>query len=98
MTRADNQILVSFEDIYSLLDKLYSIQASSLSQIRHIRTGGRALFMAPGTQVHRRKNYSHCWALKFFPELSLDRLTVLGVPDGRENYNFLDGLVKYGHG
>lgn len=23
---------------------------------------------------------------------------MLGVPDGRENYNFLDELIKYGHG
>jgi hypothetical protein len=43
-------------------------------------------------------SYSHAWALKFLPELSLDRLIVLGVKDGKENYNVLDDLIKHGRG
>ena len=93
-----SRILFNFEDISTLLNKLTVLPPSTLSQIKTLRIGGRALFLAPGTFVHRREYYSHVWALKFLPELSLDRLTVLGVKDGRENYNVLDDLIKFGHG
>ena len=93
-----SRILFNFEDISTLLNKLTVLPPSTLSQIKNLRIGGRALFLAPGTFVHRREYYSHVWALKFLPELSLDRLTVLGVKDGRENYNVLDDLIKFGHG
>lgn len=59
------QILISFEDIYSLLEKLSSIPSTTFSQIRQIRTGGRVLFLVPGTVVHRREYYSHCWHFFF---------------------------------
>jgi hypothetical protein len=93
-----SRILFSFEDTATLLNKLTGLPQGILPQIKNLRMSGRALFLAPGTFVHRREYYSHAWALKFLPELSLDRLTVLGVKDGRENYNVLDDLVKYGHG
>lgn len=93
-----SRILFNFEDISTLLNKLTAPPPEILPQIRNIRIAGRALYLAPGTFVHRREYYSHAWALKFLPELSLDRLTVLGVKDGRENYNVLDDLVKHSHG
>lgn len=93
-----SRVLFNFLDISTLLNKLSGLPQGILPQIKNLRISGRALFLAPGTQMHRREYYSHAWALKFLPELSLDRLIVLGVKDDKENYNVLDDLIKHGHG
>jgi hypothetical protein len=93
-----SKILFNFAESSTLLNKLAGIPSDVLSQIKYVRVGGRALFLTPSTFVHRREYYSHVWALKFLPSLRLDRLTILGVKDGRENYNFLDELIRFGHG
>ena len=86
-------ILFNFAESSALLYKLTSIPADTYSQHKYVRIGGCALFLTPGTFVHRKEYYSHVWALKFLPGLNLDRLTVLGVKNGGENYNLLDEQI-----
>lgn len=91
------QVLFSFENPEDMLDKLSVLPLNTLSQIRHVRVGGRPTMLQPidsDNDVH----YRLAWVLKLLPGLRLDKLTVLGMSSGEISYDILDGLVKYGNG
>lgn len=90
-------VLFNFEHSDDLLDKFSILPPTTLSQIRHLRTGGRPLMLQP-IGDHDDVYYRLVWALKLLPELRLDTLTVLGSCRGGIGYDTLDGLIKYGNG
>jgi hypothetical protein len=92
-----SQVLFSFENPEDLLDKLSALAPTTLSQIRHVRTGGRPVMLQPigdDDDVY----YRLVWVLKLLPGLQLDKLTVLGLSLGEIAYDTLEGLVKHGTG
>src|SRR2546429_1002562 len=92
-----NHVLFNFENPEDLLDKLSTLPSTTLSQIRHVRTGGRPLMLQPigdDDDVY----YRLVWALKLLPGLRLNTLTVLGSSGGEIAYDTLEGLIKYGNG
>lgn len=91
------QVMFSFENPEDMLDKLSLLPPATLSQIRHVRVGGRPLMLTPmgdEDDVY----YRLVWALKLLPGLSLDKLTVLGATGPEVAYDTLEGLVRYGNG
>lgn len=100
------KVLFCFERVEELLDKLSPLPTTTLSKIRHIRTGGTPLNVEPLIWVTKldsfhhlfTKEYSLAWALKFLPALQLDTLTVLfGRSDGR-TYEAVESLIMHGDG
>lgn len=92
-----SEILFNFEEVEGMLDKLSCLPSTTLSQIRHVRVGGRPLMLQPigdNDDVY----YRLAWALKLLPDLCLDRLTVLGSRQAEIAYDTLEGLIKYGDG
>lgn len=69
-----------------MLDKLTRTDpAAIVSQIWHVRVGGRPLMLSPpddDDDVY----YRLAWALKLLPDLNLDKLTVLGDTIGTVAY------------
>jgi hypothetical protein len=91
------QVLFCFENPEDLLDKLSALAPAILSQIRHVRTGGRPVMLQPigdDDDVF----YRLVWVLKLLPGLQLDKLTVLGFSSGEIAYYTLEGLAKHGTG
>jgi hypothetical protein len=91
------QILFSFENPEDLLDKLSALASTTLSQIRHVRTGGCPLMLQP-IEDDDDVYYRLVWVLKLLPGLRLDKLTVLGYSGGEIAYDTLEGLIKHGTG
>lgn len=93
-----SQVLFSFESVEDMLDKLSVIPLTTLSQIRHVRVGGRPLVLQPigdDDDVY----YRLTWALKLLPGLRLDTLTVLGSFKGEIGDDTLTGLIsRHGNG
>jgi hypothetical protein len=90
-------VLFNFENPEDLLDKLSILPSITLSQIRHVRTGGRPLMLQPSGEDDD-VYYRLVSALKLLPGLRLDKLTVLGPSGGGIAYDTLEELVKYGNG
>ena len=90
-------VLFSFESSEYLLDKLSTLPSTTLSQIRHVRTGGRPLMLRPIGDIDD-VSYRLVWVLKLLRGLRLDKLTVLGPSSGGMAYDTLDGLIRYGNG
>lgn len=90
-------VLFNFENPVYMLDKLSTLPLTTLSEIRHVRVGGRPLRLQPigyDDDVY----YRLVWALKLLPGLRLDKLTVLGPSSGEIAYDTLGGLIRYGNG
>jgi hypothetical protein len=92
-----SRILFNFEDVERLLDKLSALPLDTLSQIRHVRTRGHTLPLRP-PGYGGRLDYRLVEVLKLLPGLRLDILTVLGLNEGRMNYDTLGGLIEFGDG
>ncbi|KAH6845575.1 hypothetical protein B0I37DRAFT_380586 [Chaetomium sp. MPI-CAGE-AT-0009] len=84
-------VLFSFEDPYTMLDKLSTLPIETLSKIRHLRVSGEQLEYTIWEEVEA---YPLAGALKLLPGLRLDQLTVIGVAEGPANYNTLSGLIE----
>ena len=91
-------VLFSFENPEDLLDKLSTLPSITLSQIRHVCTGGRLLMLQPSGADNDVYCYKLVWVLKLLPGLRLDKLTVLGPSGGKVAYDILEELIKYGNG
>jgi hypothetical protein len=88
-------VLVSFEDPYTMLDKLSALPIGTLSKIRHMRVSGEGFLY---TVREEEEVYSLADALRVFPGLCLDQLTVIGIADDVASYNTLSHLVSRGVG
>ncbi|KAK3299407.1 uncharacterized protein B0H64DRAFT_99576 [Chaetomium fimeti] len=84
-------MLFSFEDPYEMLDHLSALPTEMLSKIRRVRVSGDQLAY---TIFGEQELYPLAGALKLLPGLQLDQLTVVGLPEGRDSYNTLNGLIK----
>lgn len=90
-----HQVLFSFEDVQTMMDKLTALPNGTLSQIRHLRIRGETLMLSyDDDDVHYRLVH----ALKLLPGLQLDSLTVLNLYGGAVSYDVLNTLIKYGQG
>ncbi|KAJ5174779.1 uncharacterized protein N7482_000656 [Penicillium canariense] len=90
-------VLFSFETPESMLDKLSPLPLTTLSEIRHVRVGGRSLMLQP-IDDDGGVYYRLVWVLKLLPGLRLDKLTILGPPSSAVAYDTLGGLIEYGNG
>ncbi|KAF2458242.1 hypothetical protein BDY21DRAFT_284293 [Lineolata rhizophorae] len=90
-------VLFSFECPEAMLDKLSALPPETVSQIRHVRTGGMPLVLKPTFDEYDHI-YELVWVLKLLPQLRLDTLTVLGPAYGDIAYETLEGLVRKGNG
>ncbi|KAL1848358.1 hypothetical protein Daus18300_013640 [Diaporthe australafricana] len=98
------QVLFSFEDPETMLEKLTALKAQTLGKLRHMRYSGEGRLVLrirapdgdldPGEQCE----YGLCEILKSLPGLCLDRLTVLGEPTAQRRYGDLDHLIKHSDG
>ncbi|KAK1077607.1 hypothetical protein LTR33_007944 [Friedmanniomyces endolithicus] len=90
-----SQVVFSFEDPCTLLDKLAGISDTVRSLIRNVRTSGDTLRILWG---HSVVYYRTAQILKMLPCLNLDKLTVLGSPPGQVSYETIDMLIRYSDG
>lgn len=88
-------VLFSFEDPYTMLDKLSTLPIETLSKIRHMRASGEGFLY---TVREEEEVYSLADVLKVLPGLCLDQLTVIGISDDVASYNTLSNLVSGGIG
>lgn len=94
------QVLFSFEDVKTMLDKLTSLDPQVLGRLRHMRYTERRWqqeFPAQSTWRHEHQ-YSLSRILKLLPGLCLDRLTVLGHSSRMLRYYELDDLINHSDG
>ena len=89
------RILFDFNHVITLLDKLSSLPAFTLSRIRFIRVSADPLVLRVEGQNHH-PFYRLVWVLKLLPHLRLDTLTVLGTYHGPLNYITLGTFVQQG--
>jgi len=89
------RILFDFNHVITLLDKLSSLPAFTLSRIRFIRVSADPLVLRVEGQNHH-PFYRLVWVLKLLPHLRLDTLTVLGTYHGPLNYITLGTFVQHG--
>jgi hypothetical protein len=89
------RILFDFNHVITLLDKLSSLPAFTLSRVRFIRVSADPLVLRVEGQNHH-PFYRLVWVLKLLPHLRLDTLTVLGTYHGPLNYITLGTFVQHG--
>ncbi|RYP02220.1 hypothetical protein DL764_005900 [Monosporascus ibericus] len=86
-----SQILFSFEDPETMLDKLTALPSGILPKIRHLRVLGDTLMLSFGDDdVY----YRLASTLALLPGLRLDTLTVLGLRANDVSYDTLNGLIR----
>jgi len=90
------QVLFSFLDAYTMVNKLAALPATTISQIRRVRlySGALSLPLADGSAVYITLSS----ALSFLPGLQLDELTVLGGYLSILNGDTVNNLAKRGNG
>lgn len=95
-------VLFNFQTPEAMLDVLYPLPRSILSQIRHIRSSSRPILVS---LAHDDEYYTLAWALNLLPDLCLDTLTVLSekahkVAGGtlENRYHSMDRFVEHGNG
>ncbi len=89
------RILFDFNHVITLLDRLSSLPAFTLSHIQFIRLSADPLVL----RVEGKNNHPFdrvVWALKMLPGLRLDTLTVLGTYHGPLDYITLGTFVQHG--
>lgn len=94
------QVLISFEDVKTMLDKLTSLDSQTLGKLRHMRYSERRLtreFPARRTSFLKHQ-HGLLRILKLLPGLCLDRLTVLGHHNKVSRYCELDNLIIHSDG
>lgn len=88
-------VLFSFEDPYTMLDKLSALPIEMRSKIRHLRVSGEMLeWVVP----KREEAYSLADALEALPGLCLDHLTVVCVANDVASYHTFSNLISRGGG
>ncbi|KAK4170744.1 hypothetical protein QBC36DRAFT_341379 [Triangularia setosa] len=91
-----SQVLFSFEDSKTMLDKLSILPFEELSLIRYVSVRGEPLHL---TYLSKSQVHHHLvGVIKLLPGLQLHRLTVFGGRGDKCQYRILDELVKYGNG
>ncbi|KAL2760503.1 hypothetical protein ACRALDRAFT_1059708 [Sodiomyces alcalophilus JCM 7366] len=86
-----SQVLFSFEDPETMLDKLTALPTPTLTTIRHVRVLGDPLMLSfEDDDVY----YRLASTLRLLPGLRLDILTVLGTRMMDVSYDTLDGLIR----
>ncbi|RYP47748.1 hypothetical protein DL768_006241 [Monosporascus sp. mg162] len=90
------QILFSFEDPETMLDKLTALPPGILSKMRHLRVLGDTLMLSyeEDDDVYYRLTST----LRLLPGLCLDTLTVLGLRTKEVSYDTLNGLITESSG
>jgi hypothetical protein len=89
------QVLFSFEDAETMMDKLAALSMAALSKIRHLRIRGEHnMLSAEDDDVRFRLIH----LLKLLPGLQLDTLTVLNIDGPCISYNVLNTLIMCGEG
>lgn len=95
-----SQVLFSFEDVGTMLDKLTNLDQKTLAKLRYMRFSEQGMIRvpSPGGSEH---GYGLTHFLKLLPGLCLDRLTVLR-PTGTHwkgcRYRALDVLINHSNG
>ncbi|RYP77338.1 hypothetical protein DL771_001133 [Monosporascus sp. 5C6A] len=89
------QILFSFEDPETMLDKLTALPLGILPKMRHLRVLGDTLMLSYGDEDGDEDVYYRLAStLRLLPGLRLDTLTVLGVRTKEVSYDTLNGLIR----
>ena len=89
------QVLPSFEDPETMLDKLTSLPLATLSKLRKLRIVGDPLLLSYG---YDDVFYRLSSTLALLPGLRLDTLTVLGTRTASVSYQTLDRLIEESRG
>lgn len=84
------QILFSFEDPETMLDKLIALHPGILSKMRHLRVLGDTHVLSYEDYIY----YRLASALRLLLGLRLDILTVLGLRTKEVNYFTLNSLIR----
>lgn len=97
------QVLFSFEDPETMLDKLADLGPQTLAKLRHMRySNEHPLELTTRDEdpydFYRSCRYKLSRILKLLPGLCLDRLTVLGDCLKQADYHELDTLVNHSDG
>lgn len=91
------EVLLVFESLESVLDKLSVLPSTTLSKIRHVRTNGQPLMLSP-PRTSGRIPYRVASVFQLLPSLQLHTLTILGSPSGPAAYDTLHELIQHGGG
>lgn len=96
------QVLFSFEDPETMLDKLADLDRQTLGKLRHLRYScEHSLELTTGVMENGEYlgwSYQLPDILKLLPGLRLDRLTVVGQSLAQCRYLRLDSLIKHSDG
>lgn len=95
------QVLFSFEDPETMLDKLADLKPRTLGRLRHMRYSGERKLMLPlraDDGNHKMCTYGLCEILKLLPGLCLDRLTVLSEPMAQRKNRRLNSMIEHSNG
>lgn len=95
------QVLFSFEDPKTMLDKLADLDPQALAKFRHMRyLSDDMLTLKIGVHdgEHTGWRFRLDNVLKLLPGLRLDRLTVIGGPGALFGYRALDPLINHSDG
>lgn len=95
------QVLFSFEDPETMLDKLADLDPQALAKVRHMRylsENALTLTIRVDDGEHEGWRFGLVNVLKLLPGLRLDRLTVIGGSGAQFGYRALGPLIKHCEG
>ncbi|KAL2276570.1 hypothetical protein FJTKL_00745 [Diaporthe vaccinii] len=95
------QVLFSFEDPKTMLDKLADLDPQALAKLRHMRYLSDDMLtfkIRVDDGQHTGWRFRLDNVLKLLPGLRLDRLTVVGGPGAQFGYRALDPLINHSDG